>query len=52
MASAQPHKQRESVLTIAAIVSPAAPLAGQARHGGKYSRRIDVGRHARSPQAA
>jgi len=42
MASAQPRKHRESVLTIWFIVSSAAPLAGHARHRGNYSRLIDA----------
>jgi NAD(P) transhydrogenase len=42
MVSALPRKHRESVLTIWFIVSSAAPLAGQARHRGNYSRFIDA----------
>src|SRR6266576_2287443 len=41
-ASAQPRKHRESVLTVSFIVSSAAPLPGQARHSGKYSRAIAI----------
>jgi hypothetical protein len=36
MASVQPRKHRESVLTTWFIVSSAGPLAGQARHRDDY----------------
>jgi hypothetical protein len=42
VASAQPRKHRESVLTIWFIVPPAAASVRQARHRGNYSRSIDV----------